>query len=137
VEELRNQAVGDVKSELSDELNSIEETKQEALEKFEKTTENLNKRLIRESKRAAKKEVSSQNEAVKESLRKMAIVLSTLPTKTKIQCPSCGSYVRFKEAHKVGARGTNLTCPDCTTQLIEELPPSVDSNNNNEEMRVR
>jgi predicted Zn-ribbon and HTH transcriptional regulator len=127
-DELREQAVKDVTNEVKSELETIEETKQEALEKFEKTTDNLNERLIRESKRAAKTEVSEQNEAVTESLRKMAIMLSTLPTKTKAQCPKCGSYVRFKEAHKVGARGTNLTCPDCTTQLIEELPPSVDSN---------
>jgi septal ring factor EnvC (AmiA/AmiB activator) len=136
--ELREQALQDLTDEVKSELESLEETKQEALEQFEKTTENLNKRLIRESRRSAKKEVSSQNESVRESLRKVSVVLSTLPTNTKIQCPVCGEYVKFKKKHKItGSGGTNLACPGCRAELIEELPPSVDSNNNNEEMRVR
>ncbi len=124
---LRKQAVRGVKSELRDELNSIEEEQQSALSEFRETTTKLRSRLIRESKRAAEDEVSEQNEAVNESLRKMAIMMSTLPTNTKVQCPSCGEYVKFKKAHKVGSSGTNLTCPDCRTQLIKELPPSVDN----------
>jgi predicted RNA-binding Zn-ribbon protein involved in translation (DUF1610 family) len=126
---LRNQAVGDVTNELKAELESIEEQKQEALSEFRETTENLDKRLIRESKRAAKTEVSEQNEAVRESLRKMAIMLSTIPTDTKTQCPACGSYVKFKKAHKVGESGTNLACPNCTTELIDTLPPSMNEKN--------
>jgi predicted Zn-ribbon and HTH transcriptional regulator len=125
--ELRNQAVEDVTGELKAELKNIEEQKQEVLSEFRETTDNLNKRLIRESKRAAKDEVSDQNEAVNESLRKMAIMMSTLPTNTKVQCPSCGEYVKFKKGHKVtSSKGTNLTCPSCRIELINELPPSVD-----------
>jgi len=135
---LRNEAVEDVKAELKAELETIQEETENALSEFESTTDNLKKRLIRESRRSARDEVSEQNESVNESLRKMAIMLSTLPTNTKVQCPKCGSYVKFKEKHKItGSGGTNLACPDCTTQLIEELPPSVDSNKKNEEMRVR
>jgi len=118
---LRNEAVEAAK----DELKTVEETKQEALDEFRETTEGLRDRLIRESRRTAKDEISEQNEAVNETLRQMAVMLSTLPTNTKVQCPSCGSYVKFKEGHKVGSRGTNLTCPDCTTELINELPPSI------------
>jgi len=126
-DELRNQAVEDVTNELKAELETFEEQKQEALSEFRETTDNLDKRLIRESKRAAKDEVSDQSESVNESLRKMAIMLSTLPTNTKVQCPSCGEYVKFKKGHKVtSSKGTNLTCPSCRTELINELPPSVD-----------
>jgi DNA repair exonuclease SbcCD ATPase subunit len=121
---LRDEAIEAAKEE----LETVESAKEEALDEFESTTEGLQDRLIRESKRAAKNQIDEQNKAINESLRQMAIMLSTLPTKTKAQCPKCGSYVRFKEAHKVGGGGTNLTCPDCTTQLIKELPPSVDSN---------
>jgi predicted Zn-ribbon and HTH transcriptional regulator len=100
-----------------------------SFEKFRETTEGLRDRLIRESRRSAEDEVSSQNEAINKSLRQMAVMLSTLPTNTKVQCPKCGSYVKFKEKHKItGSGGTNLACPDCTTELINELPPSVDSN---------
>ena len=128
-DKLRNQAVGDVRSELKAELESLQEETENALSEFESTTDNLKKRLIRESRRSARDEVSEQNESVNESLRKMAIMLSTLPTNTKVQCPKCGSYVKFKEKHKItGSGGTNLACPDCTTELINELPPSVDSN---------
>jgi len=126
-DELRNQAVEDVTGELKDELKDVQQQKEEALSEFQETTEKLRSRLIRESKRAAEDEVSEQNEAVNESLRKMAVMLSTLPTNTKVQCPKCGSYVKFKKGHKVASsKGTNLTCPDCRIELINELPPSVD-----------
>jgi chromosome segregation ATPase len=125
--ELRNQAVEDVTGELKDELKDVQQQKEEALSEFQETTEKLRSRVIRESKRAAEDEVSEQNEAVNESLRKMAVMLSTLPTKTKVQCPSCGEYVKFKKGHKVtSSKGTNLTCPSCRIELINELPPSVD-----------
>jgi len=130
--ELREQTVGDVTGELKAELESIEETKQEALDEFEKTTEGLRDRLIRESRRSAKKEVSSQNESVRESLRKISVVLSTLPTNTKIQCPSCGSYVKFRKKHDIGGSGTNLACPDCKTELIQDLVPKKDDDNEDE-----
>jgi predicted Zn-ribbon and HTH transcriptional regulator len=123
---LRNEAVEDVKNELKAELDAVQEQQQEALDEFESTTEGLRDRLIRESRRSAKDEISSENEAINKSLRQMAVMLSTLPTNTKVQCPSCGEYVKFKKAHKVGLSGTNLTCPDCRTELIKELPPSVD-----------
>ncbi len=126
---LREQAVEDVKAELKAELEAVQEQQQEALDEFRETTEGLRDRLIRESRRSAEDEVSSQNEAINKSLRQMAVMLSTLPTNTKVQCPKCGSYVKFKEKHKItGSGGTNLACPDCTTELINELPPSVDSN---------
>ena len=129
-DELRNQAVEDVTGELKEELKDVQQQKEEALSKFQETTEKLSSRLIRESKRAAKKEVSSENEAVNESLRKMAVMLSTLPTKTKVQCPSCGKYVKFKQKHKItGSGGTNLACPSCRIELIEELPPSTNEKN--------
>jgi chromosome segregation ATPase len=124
---LRKQAVRGVKSELRDELNSIEEEQQSALSEFRETTTKLRSRLIRESKRAAKDEISEQNEAVNETLRQMAVMLSTLPTDTKVQCPACGEYVKFKQEGQVTTRvGTNLTCPACTTVLIDELPPSIE-----------
>jgi predicted Zn-ribbon and HTH transcriptional regulator len=123
---LRKQAVRGVKSELRDELNSIEEEQQSALSEFRETTTKLRSRLIRESKRAAKDEIDEQNEAITESLRQMAVMLSTLPTNTKVQCPKCGEYVKFKKGHKVtSSKGTNLTCPSCRTELINELPPST------------
>ena len=126
---LREQAVEDVKGGLKAELEAVQEQQQEALNEFRETTEGLRDRLIRESRRSAEDEVSSQNEAINKSLRQMAVMLSTLPTNTKVQCPKCGSYVKFKEKHKItGSGGTNLACPDCTTELINELPPSVDSN---------
>lgn len=126
---LREQAVEDVKGGLKAELEAVQEQQQEALDEFRETTEGLRDRLIRESRRSAEDEVSSQNEAINKSLRQMAVMLSTLPTNTKVQCPKCGSYVKFKEKHKItGSGGTNLACPDCTTELINELPPSVDSN---------
>ena len=123
---LREQAVEDVKGGLKAELEAVQEQQQEALDEFRETTEGLRDRLIRESRRSAEDEVSSQNEAINKSLRQMAVMLSTLPTNTKVQCPKCGSYVKFKEKHKItGSGGTNLACPDCTTELINELPPSI------------
>jgi len=119
---LRDEAVKAAK----DELETVENAKEEALDEFESATEDLRSRLIRESRRAAKDEIDEQNEAINESLRQMAVMLSTLPTKTKAQCPNCGEYVQFKEKHKItGSGGTNLACPSCRTELIDELPPSI------------
>jgi len=133
--ELRNQAVGDVRSELKAELESLQEETENALSEFESTTDNLKKRLIRESRRSARDEVSEQNESVNESLKKMAIMLSTLPTNTKVQCPKCGEYVKFKKKHKItGSGGTNLACPSCRTELIEELVPSPEKDDNENEI---
>jgi predicted Zn-ribbon and HTH transcriptional regulator len=119
---LRDEAVKAAK----DELETVENAKEEALDEFESATDDLRSRLIRESRRAAKDEIDEQNEAINESLRQMAVMLSTLPTKTKAQCPNCGEYVQFKEKHKItGSGGTNLACPSCRTELIDELPPSI------------
>jgi predicted Zn-ribbon and HTH transcriptional regulator len=119
---LRDEAVKAAK----DELETVENAKEEALDEFESATDDLRSRLIRESRRAAKDEIDEQNEEINESLRQMAVMLSTLPTKTKAQCPTCGEYVKFKEKHKItGSGGTNLACPSCRTELIDELPPSI------------
>lgn len=119
---LRDEAIEAAKEE----LETIESAKEEALNEFESTTERLRERLIRESKKAAKNQIDEQNEEINESLRQMAVMLSTLPTKTKAQCPTCGEYVKFKEKHKItGSGGTNLACPSCRTELIDELPPSI------------
>jgi len=123
---LRNQAVEAAKEE----LETVESAKEEALDEFESATDDLRSRLTRESRKAAKDEISEQNEAVNETLRQMAVMLSTLPTDTKVQCPACGEYVKFKQEGQVTSRvGTNLTCPACTTVLIDELPPSIDEQN--------
>jgi DNA repair exonuclease SbcCD ATPase subunit len=120
---LRNQAVEAAK----DELETVENAKEEALDEFENATDDLRSRLTRESRRAAKDEIDEQNEAVNETLRQMAVMLSTLPTDTKVQCPKCAEYVGFKKERQVTGRvGTNLTCPNCTAVLIDELPPSTD-----------
>lgn len=123
-------ATNRIRSEIQSEIATIESEKEEVLDEFESATDDLHDRLMRESKRAAKDEVSEQNEAITESLRQMSVMLSTLPTSTKVQCPKCGSYVQFKKGHKVtSSKGTNLTCPDCTTELINELPPTIDEQN--------
>jgi len=119
---LRDEAIEAAKEE----LETVEETKQAALNEFESTTDDLRSRLIRESRRAAKDEISEQNEEVNETLRQMAVMLSTLPTDTKVQCPKCAEYIKFKQERQVTSEfGTNLTCPNCTAVLIDELPPSV------------
>ena len=121
---LRDEAVEAAK----DELETVENAKEEALDEFESATDDLRSRLIRESRRAAKDEIDEQNEAVNETLRQMAVMLSTLHTDTKVQCPKCAEYVGFKQERQVTNRvGTNLTCPNCTAVLIDELPPSVDN----------